>query len=84
MPESNRNSHVLGDRADIDPAEPTMKTMSQENAKTMIVRIAVATVESIVRMPHLARIDVKPEKKAEPTANAIHINAPFHTPHLAR
>ena len=31
-----------------------------------MVRMAVATVESVFRMPHLARIEVTPAKKAEP------------------
>ena len=38
-----------------------------------MVRTAVATVESVLRMPHLARMAVMPAKKAEPKANKIHI-----------
>ena len=42
--------------------------MVDVSAKADTVRTAVATVESVFRMPHLARIDVSPAKKAEPTA----------------
>lgn len=35
--------------------------------------MAVATVESVFSIPHFARIDVSPEKKAEPNANISHI-----------
>ena len=55
------------------PAEPTTSTMSHENASTTMVRIAVATFESVVRIPHLARMAVSPEKSADPAANASHI-----------
>ena len=39
-----------------------------------MVRIAVATVESVFRMPHLARMAVTPAKNAEPIANRSHIS----------
>ena len=47
--------------------------MTQENASTMMVRSAVATVESVLRMPHLARMEVTPAKKAEPNASTTHM-----------
>lgn len=50
--------------------------MTQEKIRTMIVRMAVATVESVFLIPHFARIDVRPAKNAEPKAQGIHI-----TPH---
>ena len=50
-----------------------MNTISQEKASTTIVRTAVATVESVLRMPHLASMAVAPAKTAEPKANMIHI-----------
>ena len=45
-----------------------------------MVRRAVATVESVFRMPHLARTAVRPAKRAEPKAKRIHITHPllFH------
>ena len=55
------------------PTEPTSAAMSQANARTTMVRTAVATSESVCLMPHLARIDVMPAKSAEPTAASIHM-----------
>ena len=40
--------------------------MIQEKISTIMVRIAVATVESVFRIPDFARIDVTPAKNAEP------------------
>lgn len=40
---------------------------------TIIVRIAVATLESVFLIPHFARIDVNPAKTAEPNAYKIHV-----------
>ncbi len=45
-----------------------MNTISHEKARTTIVRIAVATVESVFRMPHLANTAVKPANSADPNA----------------
>ena len=42
--------------------------MTQENSSTTMVRIAVATLESVFRMPHFARMDVTPAKKADANA----------------
>ena len=53
--------------------EPTMNTSSQENIRTTTVRTAVATVESVSRMPHLAKIEATPARMADPNANNIHI-----------
>ena len=59
---------------DLIPAPaPVIPTISQENASTTTVRIAVATSESVFRIPHFARIAVIPAKKEEPTAYNIHI-----------
>lgn len=41
-----------------------------------MVLMAVATVESVSRMPHLARMAVIPAKNADPHANATHIAKP--------
>ena len=41
--------------------------------RTTTVRTAVATVESVFLIPHFARIDVTPAKKAEPAAYRSHI-----------
>ena len=57
-------------------AEPTMATISHENSRTTIVRMAVAVSESVFRMPHFARMDVSPAKSAEPNANRIHMTMP--------
>ena len=38
-----------------------------------MVRIAVATVGSVFRMPHFTQMAVTPAKNAEPTANRSHI-----------
>lgn len=46
------------------PCEPTTNTISQEKASTTTVRMAVATVESVSRMPHFAKTAVKPAKSA--------------------
>lgn len=40
---------------------------------TTTVLMAVATSESVFFMPHFARIEVKPAKKAEQKANTTHI-----------
>ena len=64
----------------IVPCEPTTNTMIHAKINTMIVRIAVATVESVLRMPHFARMDVRPANSAEPTAYNNHIQiASFST-----
>ena len=39
------------------------KLLTTKKKNTIIVRIAVATVESVFSIPHFARIDVSPEKK---------------------
>ncbi len=51
----------------ISDSEPVRKTISQENKRTTMVRTAVATLESVFRIPHFARMDVTPAKKAEPS-----------------
>ena len=52
---------------------PLTNTITQDMPGTTSVRMAVPTAESVSRMPHLARIDVRPAKSAEPKANTIHI-----------
>jgi len=47
-------------------------TISQEKIRTIIVLIAVATVESIFLIPIFASTAVTPAKRAEPNANVIH------------
>ena len=51
--------------------EPAARIMIQEKSSTTTVRAAVAMVESVFRIPHLARIDVTPAKNAEPTAKSF-------------
>lgn len=50
-----------------------MSAMTQANTRTTSVRMAVATSESVLRMPHFARMDVRPAKSADATAAAIHV-----------
>ena len=50
-----------------------MHGKTHENIKTIIVRIAVATVESVLTMPILANIAVIPVKSADNKENKIHI-----------
>lgn len=78
MPERIRKTHVFAESALIWGADPARNTISQEKTRTTTVRTAVATVESVFRMPHFARIAVIPEKNAEPTAYKTHIiNSPL-------
>lgn len=44
----------------IPPHEPTIVTITAEQIRTTPVRIAVATVESVFLIPHLATTDVSP------------------------
>ena len=57
-----------------------MNTISHEKIRTTIVRMAVATVESVLRMPHLASTAVSPANSAEPNAYKIHMTChlPFN------
>jgi len=57
----------------IRPKEPATPTMVQAKTTTTTVRTAVATSESVLRIPHLASIDVKPARRAEARANTSHI-----------
>ena len=52
---------------------PTTNTMIQENRRTTMVRRAVATSESVLRIPHLAKIEVKPANRADRTAIKSHV-----------
>ena len=54
-----------------------MSTIIHENTKTTIVLIAVATFESVSRIPHFAKIDVKPAKIADKNAKSNHITVPL-------
>lgn len=53
---------------------PVTNTIIHEKKRMIMVRTAVAAVESVFLMPIFARIEVTPAKKAEPNANAIHID----------
>ena len=53
--------------------ESTTNTIIQENKRTTIVLIAVATSESVFFIPHFAKIVVRPAKTADSTAIIIHI-----------
>ena len=58
----------------MEPCEWDRNTISHEKSSTTTVRIAVATEESVFRMPHFARIAVIPAKKAEAKAKNNHIS----------
>ena len=68
--------------------DDVMDAIRAEKSRTTIVLIAVATVESVSFIPHLARIEVMPAKNAEPTANKQKIaellknGVPFQYAHL--
>ena len=72
-PERIRNSRVVPLMELVWSKDPAANTMIQEKIRTTTVRTAVATVESVFRIPHLARIEVTPAKNAEPIANKSHI-----------
>lgn len=72
-PDRMRNKRGTGSILAICPWDPVMKTITQEKASTIMVRTAVATVESVVRMPHFAKMAVSPAKTAEPKAKSIHM-----------
>ena len=55
--------------------------MTHAKIRTTMVRIAVATVESVFRMPHLARMAVTLAKNAEPIANRSHISVSLLSDH---
>ena len=55
------------------PAEPAANTVIHENNSTTNVRSAVATSESVFRIPHFASIAVSPAKKADKHAVISHI-----------
>ena len=67
-PESTRNTKERTVREEIVPAEPAASTISQENISTTPVRRAVATSESVERIPHLARMAVIPANRADKNA----------------
>ena len=72
-PDKIKNIQVLKSIIVIVPKEPTIITIIHEKTKTILVRIAVATLELVFLIPTLASIDVIPAKKAERTENISHI-----------
>ena len=76
-PERTRKHHVPTEMLPISEKEPTISTMRQDITRTTPVRMAVATVESVLLMPHFARMEVSPANSAEPNANKIHIPFAF-------
>ena len=75
-PERTRNSSVRFPMVPRPVWAPVRNTIPQEKASTITVRIAVATVESVRRMPHFAKTAVSPAKNAEANAKSIHIKTP--------
>ena len=77
-PDKIRNSSDFADIAEMVSADPTIKTITHAKSSTTMVRIAVATSESVFLIPHFARMDVIPAKKADRIAMISHINrSPF-------
>ena len=52
---------------------PLPYTMIRANAGTTMVRIAVAMVESVLRIPHFGSIEVSPANSADANASTTHI-----------
>lgn len=76
-PDRIRNKRVGPEICPMPRYAPVRAVKSQENKKTTQVRIAVAMSESVLRMPHLASMEVMPAKKEEPTAYKSHIRSLF-------
>lgn len=76
-PDRIRNKSVDPEICPMPRYDPVRDTRSQENERTTQVRIAVAASESVLRMPHLASMEVMPAKKEEPTAYKSHIKSLF-------
>ena len=72
-PERMRKVRDLAPIFPMVPAEPTTNTISQEKTRTTTVRRAVATSESVFRMPHFASMDVNAANTADKTAMRSHI-----------
>ena len=76
MPDKTRNNNDFSLISEIPDNVPVKRTRIHEKTKTTIVRMAVATSESVFKIPHFASIEVIPAKKAEPVAYKIHIVSP--------
>lgn len=74
MPDKIKNMNDLIVIAVMVGMEPTINTIIKENSNTMAVLIAVAMSESVFLIPHFARMDVIPAKKADKIAIKSHIN----------
>ncbi len=68
MPDKTRNNKVFPLISVIPALVPVINTITHENTKTTMVRMAVATSESVFEIPHFASTEVMPAKKAEPVA----------------
>ena len=75
-PERMRKISVLLLRPVRSVCTPAMKTMTQEKIRTTQVRSAVATLESVFLIPHLAKTAVIPANRADAKANTIHTENP--------
>ena len=80
-PDKARNKSIVRPMLWIWSWDPTTNTIIHAKIRTTMVRIAVATVESVFRMPHLARMAVTPAKNAEPIANRSHISVSLLSDH---
>jgi len=79
-PERIRNVSDFASIFLIVQTEPARTVISQENKITIMVLSAVATSESVFLIPHFARTDVSPAKKADNTAAVNHMasSSPIH------
>ena len=71
-----RNTQVFAPISRTPPNDPTMSTMQKDMSSTTTVRMAVATVESVLRIPHFARMEVSAANAADPSARNTHITTP--------
>ena len=72
-PDRIRNVQVLAETLPMPCCAPTRNTMIHEKISTIMVRIAVAVLESVFLIPHFASMEVSPANRADPNANRIHI-----------
>jgi len=70
-PERIRNTQLRWPISAIVSAPPRTATIAQANISTTVVRIAVATLESMSRIPIFAKIAVNEANSAESNANVI-------------
>lgn len=76
-PDKTKKTRVLEETAPREKFGLTINAINRERGRTTKVLMNVATLLSVFFIPHLARIEVIPAKKAERKANKTHISLPF-------